>query len=94
MWNHLNSPAQIIPATLFTQNILVNPAGSEVIFLRHPSADEALIVAKIEIGFGTIVGDKDLTVLEWTHGTGIDIDVGIKFQHGDLQATCLQNGSK
>ncbi|MNO10455.1 hypothetical protein D3C81_2343320 [compost metagenome] len=31
-------------------------------------------------------------MLERTHGARIDVDVGVEFQHGDLQAPRLQDG--
>ena len=52
--------------------------GSEIILLQHGSTNKALIVTKIQIGLGTIFGDKYFAVLERTHGTRIHVDIGIE----------------
>ena len=33
---------------------------------------------------GAIVGDEHFTVLHRIHGTGVNIDVGVEFLHGDV----------
>jgi hypothetical protein len=35
-------------------------------------------VAKVEVGFGAVVGDEDLAVLERGHGARIDVEVGVQ----------------
>jgi len=40
---------------------------------------EALVVAQVEVGLGSIVGDEDLAVLEGRHGARIDVEVGSNF---------------
>jgi len=49
---------------------------------------EAFVVAKVEVGFSAIVGDKDFPVLERRHGAGIDVEVGIELHqvHGQPAA--------
>jgi hypothetical protein len=51
-------------------------------------------MTQIQVGFGTVIGDKYLAVLEWAHGARIHIDVGIELEHGDFEATGLENGSQ
>jgi len=88
--NNLHRGPEIIATTFLADHALVNLAGSEIIALAHGGAHETLVVTKIEVGFGAILGNKYLAVLEWAHGTGIDIDVRIKFQQGDVEATRFQ----
>jgi hypothetical protein len=44
---------------------------------------EALVVAEIEIGFGAVVGDENLAVLERAHGAGIHVQVGVELLQRD-----------
>ena len=61
MGNHLHGAAKIIAAPLFLDDTLVDLAGREVIALGHLRGDEALVMAKIEIGFSTIVGSNTMS---------------------------------
>ena len=85
--DHLHGLAQIIAAALFAQHGFVDLAGREVIDLAHLRRDEALVVAKVEVGFGAVFGHENLAVLKRAHGARIDVDIGIEFEKCDLQAT-------
>jgi hypothetical protein len=52
---------------------------------------EALVVAQVEVGFGTVLGDEHLAVLERAHGARIDVDVGIELEMGDLDAAGFED---
>ena len=45
---------------------------------------------KVEVGFATVVGHKDLTVFERVHRAGINVEIRIELLHRDAQATALQ----
>ena len=64
----------------------------EVQLLSWPRVrvSEALVVAKVQVGFGAVVGDENLAVLERVHGAGIDVDVGIELLEGDPKASGLE----
>jgi hypothetical protein len=49
------------------------------------SINESLVVAKVEVRFGTVIGDEHLAVLKRAHGARIDIDVGIEFLDRDRE---------
>ncbi|GGC85493.1 hypothetical protein GCM10007418_01590 [Halopseudomonas salina] len=49
---------------------------------------------QIQIGFSAIMGDKDFTMLERTHGARIDIDIGIELEHRDFQTPSLEDGGQ
>ena len=36
-------------------------------------------MAQVEVGFGSVLGDEHLAVLEWAHGPRVDVDVGVEF---------------
>ena len=80
----LHGAAEIFAPALLADDGVVDLAGGEVVGTAHACGDEALVVAEIEVGFGTVFGDKDLTVLERAHGARIDVDVGIKLHQRDV----------
>ena len=51
-------------------------------------------MAKIEIGFSTVVGDENFAVLEGAHGARIDVDVRIQLEHRDLEAARFEYGGE
>jgi hypothetical protein len=78
--NHLHRLAQIVAAPLFLDHRLVDLAGGEVVDLAHLGADEALVMAQVQVGLGAVLGHEHLAVLERRHGAGIDVDVGIELE--------------
>ena len=86
MWNDLHRLAKILAAPFLLDHRLVNLAGSKVVSLAHLGAGEALIMPKIKVGFGAVLGNKHLTVLERAHRSGINVDVGIELDVGDFDA--------
>ncbi len=84
--DHLHRLAEVVAAAFSLEHTLVDLAGGEVVGLLHPSGDEALVVAQVEIGFRAVVGHIDLAVLEWRHRAGVDIEVGVELDQRDLDA--------
>src|SRR5215469_10361258 len=68
--NHLDRGAEIIAAALLLDDRVVDLAGGAVVTPAHPSLQKTFVVAEIEIGFGAVVGDEYLAVLQRTHGAG------------------------
>ena len=62
--NNLHSLAQIVTAAFFFEHAFVDLTSGEVVGLLHARFYVTLVVAQIEVGFGTIVGDIHLAVLE------------------------------
>ncbi len=52
--------------------------------------DEALVVAKVKVGFPAIFCDEDLAMLEGVHRARVDVDVGVELLHRHPQAPALQ----
>ena len=77
VWNHLNGLAKILTAAFFADYRLINLARGEVIALAHLRAHKALVMPQIEIGLSPVFGYKDLTMLERTHGSRINVDVRV-----------------
>ena len=80
--------------TLLLDHRLVDLAGGEIVALAHLGAGEALVVAEVEVGLRPVLGDEHLAVLERAHRPGIDVDVGIELEVGDLDAAGFENGAE
>ena len=78
-----------VAAALFLQYRPVNFTGCDIGIFIQAFVDESLVVAEIQVGLTAIVSDKDLAVLNRVHGAGVDVDVGVKFLHGDFVSAGL-----
>ena len=92
--NHLHRRTQIIAATFLLDDVAVDLPGRHVAGPRGLAAQEAFVVAEIEIGFGTVLGNEHLSVLKRAHGARIDVDIGVQFQHMDLDPARFENRSE
>ncbi len=82
--NDLNGATEVIAPTFATDHLFIDLAGGEVVLFLHRRANEAFIVAQIEIGFGAIFGHENLTMLKRTHGARVNIDIWIELHHADF----------
>ena len=89
MRNHLHRRAEVVAAAFLLDDGVVDLAGGAVVALAHRGLHEALVMAEVEIGLGAVVGHENFAVLGGTHRAGIHIDVGIHFQHRDLESARL-----
>ncbi len=94
MRDHLHRAAEIIAAALLADDRLVDLAGGEVVALAHPHVGEALVVAKVQVRLGAVVGDEHLAVLERRHRSRVDVDVRIELEIGDADAAGGQDGGE
>src|SRR3984893_491668 len=85
----LDRRAQIFAAPFAADDRGVDPPGGDRIAAPRGNPDIALIVAEIEIGLGTVVGDEYLAVLVGAHRAGGDVQVGIELAPPDLEAAGL-----
>ena len=86
MRNHLDGTAQKVTATLAGNQALVNGARRKVRIAGQVLVNKALVVAQVQIGLVAVLGHKDLTVLERTHGTGVDVQIRVGLLHRYLVA--------
>ena len=86
MRNHLHSRTQIITGALLANNGVIYLTGCAVMPAGQHSICVALIMSQVQICFRAVHGDKNLTMLKWVHGAGINIDVGIKLHQADCQS--------
>ena len=91
--DHLDGGAEVVAAALPLDHRVVDGAGGHVGGARGVLVGEALVVAEVEIGLGSVLGDEDLAVLERAHRPRVDVDVGIELLQlnpeaaGDEQAS-------
>jgi hypothetical protein len=91
--DHLHGTAEVVAPAFFLQNVPVDASGGNVAFLGGRLAGIAFVVAEIEIGFGAVVGDVNLTVLVGAHGPRINIEIGIQFHHADGKSAVDEKSS-
>src|SRR6266540_5446060 len=92
--DHLHGAAQIVAAALLADHALVDLAGREVVAPAHLHVDEPFVVTEIEIGFGTVLGDEHLAVLERAHRSRIDVDVRVELEVADFDAAISEDGGE
>ena len=88
--NDLNGRAEIVAAAFLVDDVLVDAAGGDVVALVGRATGEALVVAKVEVGFGAVIGDEDFAVLIGRHRARIDIEIGIELADAHAVAARLQ----
>jgi hypothetical protein len=88
--NDLHGLPQVIAAALARDDLLVDASAGQVVGLRKRRVREALVVSQIEVGFGAVIGDEYLAMLERAHGSGIYVQVGIEFLKRDLQSAAFE----
>ena len=91
--NDLDRAAQIVAPALLLDDAEIDAARREVVVLAHGHAEEAFVVAEIEVGLRPVVGHVDLAVLKGVHGAGVDVDVRIELLDGDLKPSGLEQGA-
>src|SRR5580704_4112065 len=90
VWNDLDGRAKVIAAAFLCDDLLIDPAGRDIVFPYRGPAGEALAMAKIEIGFRAVLGDEDLAVLVGAHRPRIDIQIRVKLAQPDAITARLE----
>ena len=90
MGNHLDGAAQKIAAALARDQALVDSASGEVGIAGKVLVDKALIVTKVEVGLIAVLRNKDLAMLERTHGARVDVEIRVGFLHRHLISARLK----
>ncbi len=90
MRDDLHGFTKVITAALLGEDGFVDAAGGPVIVAGKLGVSEALVVAEVEISFGSVFGDEDFAVLEGAHGAGIDVEVRIALLQGDFKTATFE----
>ena len=89
MRDYLYGSSSKVSMALFLQNGPINFSGSYIGIFIQAFINESFIMAKIKVGLGSIVCYEDFSMLNRVHGSGINVDVRVKFLHCDLKTSCL-----
>ena len=81
----LDRVPEVLAAALLGDDRRIHLSGSDIRRPGQIAVQEALVVADVEVGFGAVLGDEHLAVLERVHGARIDVEVGIELLHRHLQ---------
>ena len=73
---------QKLAATLLFDHALVNSSRSYIVSLGSSDVQKAFVMTKVQIGFGTIVGNITFPMLIRIKGSWIYVDVGVQFLYG------------
>ena len=92
--NHLDGAAQIVPATLFTQDLGIHFTRRKIVRFTHCRARKTLVVPQVQVRFGTVFRHENLTVLERAHRARIDVNIGVEFQKCHFKTTGLEDSRK
>ena len=90
----LDRRPEIFAAPFAADHGRIDPPGRDRIAAPRGDPDIALVMAEIEIGLGTVVGDVDLAVLVGAHRAGIDVQVGVELAQPDPEPARLQQRSE
>src|SRR6185437_3500949 len=88
--NHLDRLAEIVAASFLGDDLLVNAPGGQVVVAREVRVGEALVMAQVQVGFGSVIGDEYFAVLERRHGSRIDVQVGVELHQIDAQPAAFE----
>jgi len=89
----LDRAAEVIAAPLFLNDALIDLARGPIGVLRGQRAGEPLVVPKIEVRLGAVVGHVDFAVLVRAHRARIDVDIWIELLKGDAVAVSLEQAA-
>ena len=91
--NHLNGSPEVVTPPFFGYNCVIYFPGGKITILAQFGPGKPFIVPEIKICFGTIVGNKHLTVLKRIHGTRIHVEIGIQFLNCHRKSPAFQQGT-
>ncbi len=92
--DHLHGRAEELALALLAQDGVPDPAGGVRRVAREVLVDEALVVADVEVGLGTVLGHEDLAVLERRHRARVDVQVRVELLRLDGETARLQQAAE
>src|ERR1700722_4052530 len=90
----LHGVAEVGAAALVRDHRGVDLAGGDVGLTLQVGVEKPLVMADVEVGFCSVVGDEYLAVLERVHRAGVHVQVRVKLLHGDPQASELEQAAQ
>ena len=90
MRNDLDGFAEVIAAPFLEDDVFVDLTAGEIVVARQNAIREALVMAKVEIGFGAVIENVNFAVLKRVHRPGIDVQIRIELLEHDAQPAQLE----
>ena len=90
----LDGLAEVVASALGGEDGLVDRACRGIRVAGQALIGEALVVAEVEVGLASVVGDEDLAVLERVHRARVDVDVRIELLEGHAQPAQLEQATE
>ena len=87
MRNDLNSSSSVITMTFFGKNRFIDFTCRDIGMLIEFFINETLVMSEIKVGFSAIIGNENLTVLDWRPGSRVNVQIRIKLLPSNLVAT-------
>ena len=88
--NDLDRLAKIVSAAFLFNHRKINAPTRPVIRLRKLGVCKSLVMTKIQIGLGPVVGHENLAVLKRRHRSRIDVYIRVQLHHLNRQPPGLQ----
>ena len=85
MRHDLDGSAKIISTAFLRNDGVINSARRIVVFLGQRQRRVAFIVTEIQIRLGAVIRHIDFAMLIGIHRPGVDINIRIQLEEGDLQ---------
>ena len=89
----LDGASQIVASALLGDDGAIDGAGGDIGGAGEVDIDESFVVAEVEVGLATVLGDEDLAVLVGGHGAGVYIEVGVEFLDGYVDTVALEDAA-
>ena len=90
MRDDLHSSSAVVAATFLLKDGPVNLAGGDIGILVQTFINESFVMAQIQVSFRTVISYEYLAMLNGVHGSGVNINIRIKFLHRHLVASGFQ----
>ena len=88
--NHLHGRTEELALALLAQHRVPDRSGGVARRARQVLVDEALVVADVEVGLGSVLRHEHLAVLERAHRARVDVQVRIELLRLHSQAARFQ----
>ena len=76
--NYLNGGTEIFTSALLVEHVPVHLSGGEIGKTVKILVDKTLVMSEVKVGFCSVLGDINFTVLIGAHSAGINVYVGVK----------------
>ena len=88
--NDLDSVTEVFTTTFALDDAGIDLTGGDVGGLRQVDVEKTLVVSDVEVGLGSVISDKHLTVLERVHRSRVDVEIRVEFLHDNAQTAASQ----